>query len=686
MWVAGLAVAQRSAAVHEVQPSPLDRVHAIWLNGPTFTGKVWGGSWPTFQASAATTAGTKCASRDDARYTGYDDSGTYCEAASTALDNDAHLLLHSGRLGIVVDAGGLKAAASSHQRNLLPRLGAVSGTAKAAREIYDALNASSTNITLDVTCGGGTTSYVLGAPSDAFVQVGLVRQGHTVTQVTLSGLEFQSPTSGNIYGPCESFVAQQQTGRRLAHDRGLGRCNQDYGGASHACPSNYPDCVGFVPGQSWGQCWSTCTAPGHPNLWGELSVWGDSIAFEVAWDADFDLGTGCTGAITVALGAHSSTAALTNGGRRLSPRATDAGGGDWRRLFQSSASELDGEEQSTPIGEVPNDELGRELHFPRLAAEGHSMTPPHRQLSTGGGRISLVLTAESGSLVAAQTSTLEVTSTAGQVISRAGMRDVFVEIPTSTPKCGYNTGCATTPLTLVDMTATNPHPGEFQTLRLSFSRNFEIRDAGLSQSTPSAEITGLSVQIWETSSMQPSGLPVQISKNWHVGSTSAFWAGFDGYWWTASSLLRVPPNSTITLTLALSYERYGGVPAWSHAQLSIVGYSDKWLWEQAALGAHAHFEPPTDARRRQSVHDGFPRARAQELAARTSASTHWAHTRAPSSQTCAPSCSTARGRKTLAVATLRTCSGRTASCNTGKNSTPSCRSVGLASRRRNTQQ
>ena len=46
----------------------------------------------------------------------------------------------------------------------------------------------------------------------------------------------------------------------------------------------------------------------------------------------------------------------------------------------------------------------------------------------------------------------------------------------------------------------------------------------------------------------------------------------------------MPPNSTISLSLALNYERYGGLAAWSHAQLSIVGYSDKWLWEQAALG------------------------------------------------------------------------------------------------------
>ena len=43
--------------------------------------------------------------------------------------------------------------------------------------------------------------------------------------------------------------------------------------------------------------------------------------------------------------------------------------------------------------------------------------------------------------------------------------------------------------------------------------------------------------------------------------------------------------------MALSYEKYGGVPAWSHAQLSIVGYSDKWLWEQAALGALSLYNP-----------------------------------------------------------------------------------------------
>ena len=69
-----------------------------------------------------------------------------------------------------------------------------------------------------------------------------------------------------------------------------------------------------------------------------------------------------------------------------------------------------------------------------------------------------------------------------------------------------------------------------RTARISFSRNFETRVAGLPQSGTGAEITGLSAQIWEASSLQPTGIATQISKNWHEGSTDAYWAGFDGYW------------------------------------------------------------------------------------------------------------------------------------------------------------
>ena len=121
--------AQRIATVHEVQPSSRDVVHSVWVNGPAFSAKLPSGAssaWPQFQAGVATRAGSQC-SRDDTRYTGYDDSGLYCEAASPALDENAHLLLYSGRLGVVVDAGGLAAQASSNTRNLFAKLGALGG-------------------------------------------------------------------------------------------------------------------------------------------------------------------------------------------------------------------------------------------------------------------------------------------------------------------------------------------------------------------------------------------------------------------------------------------------------------------------------------------------------------------------------------------------------------------------------
>ena len=138
-----------------------------------------------------------------------------------------------------------------------------------------------------------------------------------------------------------------------------------------------------------------------------------------------------------------------------------------------------------------------------------------------------------------------------QISTRTGTKDAFFEIPTNTQKCGYNGNCANVPLMLVEMVATNPHPTEEQSLRLSFSRGYQTRDSSITRSFPSAEITGFSVQLWDTVTKQPTGIPIQISKNWHSGSTVAYWAGYDGSWWTASSLLRLPPNSKVSLSLVV---------------------------------------------------------------------------------------------------------------------------------------
>lgn len=286
-----LAVGERTASIHEVQPALADTVHAVWLNGPSHSGKV--GGFPTFGDATGNT-GTKCTQRDDELYTGYDANGNYCEQASTALNDQAHLLIHSGRLGIVFDAGGLKAAASSGTRNLLPKLGAVpkevsEGT---SREVYDALPANTeTSITLTLSgCSSATddATYTLGAPDNAFVQAGLVRHGHAVTQVTLSGLEFQSASDGTAYGPCSTFVSKQDgSGTKCYQDSQCGITNEN--------GPDYTKCCGAWPGIRFGSCWTECNAQGLNNVWGELSVWGDSIAFELAWDAAFIIPAGGCG-------------------------------------------------------------------------------------------------------------------------------------------------------------------------------------------------------------------------------------------------------------------------------------------------------------------------------------------------------------------------------------------------------
>merc|ERR1719203_1351192 len=86
------------------------------------------------------------------------------------------------------------------------------------------------------------------------------------------------------------------------------------------------------------------------------------------------------------------------------------------------------------------------------------------------------------------------------------------------------------------------------------------------------------------------GIPCQISKNWHTGRSIAVeghTAGHNHIWWTANVLLRLPAESKIDLEFAILYEAYGRVPAWSHAQLSLIGGKDpltRWVWEEAALG------------------------------------------------------------------------------------------------------
>jgi len=97
----------------------------------------------------------------------------------------------------------------------------------------------------------------------------------------------------------------------------------------------------------------------------------------------------------------------------------------------------------------------------------------------------------------------------------------------------------------------------------------------------------------------PSGLPVQISKNWHRRPDKGQVA-HEGPWFRGCAMVRLPPKSHRALLFQMAYARYGGVPAASHAQLSLIGWGHTQFWDEAAIGSFGEsicYEPGRVQRR-----------------------------------------------------------------------------------------
>jgi hypothetical protein len=127
----------------------------------------------------------------------------------------------------------------------------------------------------------------------------------------------------------------------------------------------------------------------------------------------------------------------------------------------------------------------------------------------------------------------------------------------------------------VKLTLSNPTDSE-QTARLMFEKTAH----GLRQriGTP---ITGISAMLRDAEG-QPTGIPVQISKNWHNDPEGGVYAS---QWFHGISQVRLPAKANIELELTLAYGHWGGVAAASHAQLSLIGWGSNQLWDQSALGS-----------------------------------------------------------------------------------------------------
>ncbi|GMH73712.1 hypothetical protein TL16_g06263 [Triparma laevis f. inornata] len=443
----------------------------------------------TFQKDASG-GGSECTPTDTARYTGYDSGGSFCVKTSGALDENPHVVIYSGKIGTVLDLSG---------GSLVKQIGSTESIAepKILAQVYANLPSASLDITAELSCNGNAAETF--ALSSSSAQLGLVRAGHTVTQVTATNLNWLSVSSELVLIASSTYVLILTPTRPS--------------GLNNPCPETYPTCVGFVSGSSWGKCELQCS---DDQFWLEVDVWPDSVGFLLKGVGGFDT---CTGTVTVGL------------------------------------NDGDGNSIATGSGDVGNLEVG--LRFENDGAGGIGVKD-------------------------AAGSSVTVTSSNGGVLYQPQSGDWMVEVPSSAPRCSY-TDCGDK-FFKVPVTLSNAGDEE-QSVRVVLSRRFPIRAGSLSQpSGPGAEITGLSIMLLDENGM-PSGIPVQISKNWHSGSDAAYWAGFDGSWWSGNAFFVLPGNSgDVELTFALSYEKFGGVSAWSHAQLSIVGYSDRWLWEESALG------------------------------------------------------------------------------------------------------
>jgi hypothetical protein len=80
----------------------------------------------------------------------------------------------------------------------------------------------------------------------------------------------------------------------------------------------------------------------------------------------------------------------------------------------------------------------------------------------------------------------------------------------------------------------------------------------------------------------PTGIPVQISKDWHGLAEGK---PYNGCWLHAFTLLRLAPHATAEYRLDVAHAYWGRLPAVSHAQLCLLGYGGDQQWDQVAIGS-----------------------------------------------------------------------------------------------------
>ncbi len=124
----------------------------------------------------------------------------------------------------------------------------------------------------------------------------------------------------------------------------------------------------------------------------------------------------------------------------------------------------------------------------------------------------------------------------------------------------------------IKLTLENP-TDQPQPVRMMFEKTKFLDSFG-------APITGVTVMLRHPDG-QPSGIPVQVSKDWHSKDSLPY----NGVWLNAFTQVRLPPKSRQEFELTLAYGFWGGVAAVSHAQLCLIGWGSNQQWDQSAMGS-----------------------------------------------------------------------------------------------------
>ena len=129
--------------------------------------------------------------------------------------------------------------------------------------------------------------------------------------------------------------------------------------------------------------------------------------------------------------------------------------------------------------------------------------------------------------------------------------------------------------------------------------NFEVKNTSVTDTEPviifekdsNLSITGVSGVIRDANTLEPTGEPVQMSKNWHhftdgeENLVDRAKRNHQGVWCSGVVSLTCKGNQTIKKQYLQVYGRWGNAYAVSHDQLCLIGWGGNQLWDESALGS-----------------------------------------------------------------------------------------------------